>query len=269
MKRTVKFFLIALGIVALDQTVKLLVKLNMSIGDSIPVIGDFFRIYFIENKGAAFGLTVTHLAGGLGIEMSEETGKLILSLFSLAAVVAIGVVLYRLADHQSPLPYFVAMIFGGAIGNIVDRTFYGLWFSSINEYEGGLLHGRVVDMFFFDLWDGQIPAWVPLIGGDYTSTPIFNIADSAISVGIVIILIFQGRFFRMDEKARAAAPAVAVAAAGTAAAVTAHADGGGAELLAAEGADSADDAGTDTGGQDSGADSGGGGDSGGGDGGGD
>ena len=205
MKKARKYFLLAGVIVVVDQIIKLIVKLNMSLGDEIRVLGDLFKIHFIENKGAAFGLTVSRMANGLGMNMSDETGKLILSLFSIAAVIAIGVVLVRLADHRSRLPWFVGLIFGGAVGNIIDRTFYGVFFSDINAYAGGLFHGRVVDMFYLDIWKGQLPHWMPLVGGEYTSLwPIFNIADSAISIGIVVILIFQGRFFKQDEQARAA-----------------------------------------------------------------
>ncbi len=210
-----KFFLLAAGIVALDQLVKFLVKLNMTIGRAgeIPILGDWFKLHFIENPGAAFGLTVTHIMAGMGMELPDSTGKLILTLFSIVAVSVIGYVLFRLRDHHSRLPWFVAMIFGGALGNIIDRTFYGLWFNELNisqpepfAYSGGLFHGRVVDMFYFDIWEGFIPAWVPGMGGEYYSLwPIFNIADSAISIGIVIILVFQGRFFRQDEKWKTAA----------------------------------------------------------------
>ncbi|RMG67528.1 MAG: lipoprotein signal peptidase [Bacteroidetes bacterium] len=205
MQQARKYFLLSAGVVVLDQITKLIVKLNMSLGDEIRVLGDLFKIHFIENKGAAFGLTISRMANAMGIHMSDETGKLILSLFSIAAVIAIGVVLFRLAGHRSLLPWFIALIFGGALGNIIDRTFYGLFFSDINAYTGGLFHGRVVDMFYLDIWKGQLPDWIPLFGRSYTSLwPIFNIADSAISVGIVVILIFQGRFFKQDERARAA-----------------------------------------------------------------
>lgn len=206
MKQARKYFLLALAIIVVDQIVKLIVKFNMEKGiqGQIKVLGDVFKIHFIENKGAAFGLTITNLFNGMGMDMSDETGKLILSLFSIAAVIAIGVVLYRLADHQSPLPWFVASIFGGALGNIIDRTFYGVWFSEMNDYQGGLFHGQVVDMFYLDIWEGQIPNWVPLFGGDYTSLwPIFNIADAAISIGIVVVLFAQNRFFNMHEAAMA------------------------------------------------------------------
>lgn len=177
--------------------------MTMGAGGQIKILGNLFKLYFIENKGAAFGFTISKLVRGLGGNMSDETGKLILSIFSILAVFAIGYVLYRLATHKSPLPYYVALIFGGAMGNIIDRTFYGLWFASSNNYDGGLFHGRVVDMFYLDIWKGQLPEWIPIWGGDYTALwPIFNIADSAISIGIVVILIFQTKFFKMDEAAR-------------------------------------------------------------------
>jgi signal peptidase II len=88
-------------------------------------------------------------------------------------------------------------VLGGAIGNIIDRVFYGVWFAALNPdtYPNALFYGRVVDMFYFDLWDFRWPDWVPLVGGSQTSTPIFNLADAAISVGIVVILIFQKRLF--------------------------------------------------------------------------
>lgn len=195
----------ALAIILIDQLSKFYIKLNFDLQEAVPVFGDWFKIQFIENKGAAFGLTVTKLVGMFGAEMSDETGKLILTLFSIVAVGVIGIVLYRLANHRSPLPWFVAFIFGGAMGNIIDRTFYGLWFSDLNEYAGGLFHGRVVDFFYLDIWSGMIPESWPLLGGTYTSLwPIFNIADSAISIGIVAVLLFQGRFFKMDEAANQA-----------------------------------------------------------------
>ena len=118
---------------------------------------------------------------------------------SFVAVIAIGVVLYRLGKHKSPLPWFVALIFGGALGNIIDRTFYGIFFSN-NAYTGGLFHGRVVDFFYLDICTCPLPEFMG--GGNANLWPIFNIADAAISIGIVVILIFQGRFFKMDELAQ-------------------------------------------------------------------
>ncbi|MDX1906960.1 MAG: signal peptidase II [Bacteroidia bacterium] len=201
MKQARKYFLLALVLIVVDQITKLLVKTQMAYDEEINLIGNVVKLHFIENRGAAFGLTIPRLLSGIGIEMTEETGKLILTLFSIFAVCAIGYVLVRMASHKSPLPYFIAMIFGGAIGNIIDRTFYGLLFAETNNYEGGLFHGRVVDMIYFDLWKGYLPEW---LGGGYMSIPIFNVADSCISIGIVVILIFQNRFFKMDEQAQAA-----------------------------------------------------------------
>ncbi|MEM7654546.1 MAG: lipoprotein signal peptidase [Bacteroidota bacterium] len=206
MKKARKFFLISLAVVVVDQIIKLLVKLNMVKGEAgqIKLLGDFFKLHFIENEGAAFGLRIADIVQRLGGNMTEETGKLILSIFSIVAVIAIGYVLYRLAEHKSPLPYYVALIFGGAIGNIIDRTFYGMFFHSMNDYPGQLFHGQVVDMFYLDIWKGVVADWVPIFGGSYTALwPIFNIADAAISIGIVVVLIFQGKFFKMDEQARA------------------------------------------------------------------
>ena len=202
MKAT-KYFLIALVVIVIDQIVKVIVKLNMSLGQEIKVVGNLFKIHFIENKGAAFGMTVDGLMSPLGVSVSPANSKLILSIFSIVALIFIGYFLFKLSTHKSPLPIFVAMIFGGALGNIIDRTFYGIFFQSINNYDGGLFFGRVVDMFYLDIWKGYLPDWMPLIGGEYYSFwPIFNIADAAISIGIVVILIFQGKFFRMDEKAQ-------------------------------------------------------------------
>ncbi|MEM9722428.1 MAG: lipoprotein signal peptidase [Bacteroidota bacterium] len=199
-----KYFLISFIVILIDQVVKVIIKKNMSLGEEIPVLGDVFKIHFIENKGAAFGMTIDNLLSPLGVDMTPETSKLILSIFSLIALVFIGVFLYRLSSHKSPLPFFVALIFGGAMGNIIDRTFYGMIFENINNYEGGFLHGRVVDMFYFDIWKGYLPDWLPFWGGEYYSFwPIFNIADSAISIGIVVILIFQGRFFKMNDDVEA------------------------------------------------------------------
>ena len=206
-----KYFLIALVIIFIDQVVKVVIKTGMSLGEEIRVIGDVFKIHFIENKGAAFGMTVDGLLQPLGINLTPETSKLILTIFSIVAVIFIGYFLFKLSDHRSPMPYFVAMIFGGALGNIIDRTFYGVIFDSINAgypgdlaYHAGLLHGRVVDMFYLDIGDVPLPGF--LGGGTYHLWPIFNIADASISVGIIVILFFQGKFFRMDAKARGLGP---------------------------------------------------------------
>jgi signal peptidase II len=188
-----RFFWCAFFVILVDQTVKLIVKFNMQPYEEIHVIGDTFRINYIENKGAAFGLTVSDLFQKLGIGLDEETAKLVLTLFSILAVLVIIYLLQLVRNSRTSLPYFLAFILGGAVGNIIDRVFYGVWFAGINDYEGGLLHGRVVDMFYVDLVHGE------LMGMEVSLLPVFNIADLAITVGIIAIIIFQRRFFRSSQ----------------------------------------------------------------------
>jgi signal peptidase II len=179
-------------LVALDQGVKIVVKLNMELHTEIPVLGNWFKLYFLENKGAAFGLTVNSIAGSL----SEDGAKLLLTLISLALVALLMGYLWHHATARTGLPICIAFILGGALGNIIDRVFYGAWFAARNDYEGGLLYGRVVDMFYLDVYHGQWPDWVPLLGGNRLDLwPVFNIADVAITVGIVWALLFQKRLF--------------------------------------------------------------------------
>lgn len=186
---------IILGVILLDQVVKLVVKFNMQLGEEIPVIGNFFKIHFTENPGAAFGVTLKNLLS-LFMEITDETAKWLLSIFSVGLVAGIFYYLYSIRNYPTALPLWIALILGGAIGNIIDRLFYGMWFAHFNEYEGGFLHGRVVDMFYFDIWQGILPDWVPFWGGTYMALwPIFNIADTAISVGIIAIFVFQKKLF--------------------------------------------------------------------------
>ncbi|MDX2063505.1 MAG: signal peptidase II [Bacteroidia bacterium] len=209
MKPLGKYLLVVLAVIAIDQSVKLAVKLNMALYEGIPVLGTFFQIYFIENDGAAFGLTITRLLSPI-VTLSDATGKLILTLFSILLVGLIGRYLYTIRHHRTGLPFWVALILGGALGNIIDRVFYGVWFAELNpeSYPNALFYGRVVDMFAFDLWRFTWPDWVPGVGGQATSTPVFNVADAAISVGIVVLLVFQRRFF----EAKPAAPGASSAA---------------------------------------------------------
>lgn len=178
----------------------------MYLTEEFDVIGDWFRFHFIENEGMAFGLNY----GG-------ETGKILLTLFRILAVIFIGYYLYRLHKKQAPMGLRVAMalIFAGALGNIIDSVFYGVIFNesdwrtaNVAEFmpEGGgyapLLQGRVVDMFFFPLIDGRFPEWIPFVGGNefLFFRPVFNLADSYITVGVVMILLFQKRYFKKDEE---------------------------------------------------------------------
>lgn len=191
-RRAWHFWVLALAIVVVDQALKLAIKLNMQYGEEHNLVGSLFRLHFTENKGAAFGLTLSDLFG-----MGDEVAKITLTLFSLLLVGGIAYYLHSVRHMRTGLPWWIALILGGAFGNIIDRVFYGVWFAEINNYEGGLLHGRVVDMFYLHFWQGWVPEDVPLIGGAFRvfDFAIFNIADAAISVGIVVVLIFQRRFF--------------------------------------------------------------------------
>lgn len=203
----------AFFVVLIDQVVKFWVKYTMNPYDEVKVVGDVFSINYIENKGAAFGLTVSDIGEKLGWHISDETAKLFLTLFSIFAIMVIVYMLRQVRHQGTALPLCLAFILGGAIGNIIDRVFYGVWFAGVNDYDGGLLHGRVVDMFYLDVYHGN------LFGMEMNLLPVFNIADVAITVGIVMILIFQRRFFRKPVAAEVAAPppdaAVAPAAEGT------------------------------------------------------
>ncbi len=176
----------------------------MSLGDEIVVFKNWFIIHFVENNGMAFGF-----------EFAGEYGKIFLSVFRIFAVVAIGWYLFKLAK-QKEIPFgfivSIALIFAGAIGNILDSLFYGLIFNhSFGQVatlfpEGGgyagLLHGKVVDMFYFPLIEGRYPDWIPYFGGNpfIFFRPVFNVADSAITVGIFSILLFYRRYFNKPEE---------------------------------------------------------------------
>ena len=171
-------------VVFFDQVTKILVKgisipfLNINIqgmhyAESLDVIGSFFKITFVENPGMAFGIDV------------GDTSKLFLSLFSLAASIGIFYYLYKNPNLRYSVKVALALILGGAIGNLIDRTFYGV----IYNY-GPIFYGKVVDFFNVDFFDFTI------FGKTYERWPIFNIADSAVTIGVVLILIFN----RNDEK---------------------------------------------------------------------
>lgn len=191
-------------ILIVDQLVKFWIKLSFTYQEHRSIFGDWSYLYFIENEGMAFGITW----GG-------AMGKLALTLFRLAAVGFIFYWLKRLLDEKAHkgLIVCVAMIMAGAFGNIVDSVFYGVIFSQSTGTQlaslfppgggyGSFLHGHVVDMFYFPLWEGYLPQWIPLMGGKYFVffDAIFNVADAAISVGVIIIILFQSVFFKNEKK---------------------------------------------------------------------
>jgi signal peptidase II len=185
-----KFFLLSIIIILIDQTVKMWVHFNMEMGPTgeIKVLGDWFKIHYILNPGMAFGL-----------KLDSEYGKLILSLFRILATIGIAIYIKILIDrkaHQG-LIWCIALILGGAVGNVVDSTFYGVY---LNNAPVGSptpwFHGQVIDMFYIDIWEGRLPDWIPFFGGNfYSFWPIFNVADASIFMGVLIILIFQKSFF--------------------------------------------------------------------------
>jgi len=196
--------LIVIILLLLDQAVKIWIKTHMTIGESIPVIGSWFQIYFIENNGMAFGM---QLGGALG--------KFLLS--SLR-IVLVGFIIYYInkliiLGASRSLLTGMALILVGAIGNIVDSLFYGILFSESTFTEvatflpdgGGyahLLFGKVVDMLYFPLVDTTLPDWVPFWGGEnfIFFRPIFNIADSCITVGVIYLLLFHRKYFLANSK---------------------------------------------------------------------
>ncbi len=189
-------------VLLIDQISKFYIKTNFSLGEEVPVF-DWFRILFVENEGMAWG---TKIPG--------EYGKLFLTLFRLVAIVGIGYWLWDSIRKNGSriLITAIALIFAGAFGNIIDSVFYGIVFNDsygqVAEFmpaQGGygtLFHGKVVDMLYFPLWQGNLPEWIPFWGGNYFTffEPVFNIADSAISAGVILLLLFNKRAFPKEEE---------------------------------------------------------------------
>jgi signal peptidase II len=201
-KRSV-FLIIALIVIA-DQVLKIFIKTHYHAGESHYVLGHWFQFYFIENEGMAYGWKI----GG-------EIGKMALTLFRLAAVIFGVFYINKIIDKKYKRGFIicVALIFAGALGNLLDSMFYGLIFensSILNENVArifpahgyaGFLHGNVVDMLYFPIIHTRFPSWFPFWGGQYFDffSPIFNLADASISIGIITIFIFQKRFFKTNS----------------------------------------------------------------------
>jgi signal peptidase II len=168
--------------------------MDLGVQGQIKVFGDVFKLHYLTNPGMAFGM-----------KLGTVYGKLILTIFRLFAMVGIAYYLYMLIKKNvhAGLLFCVALILGGAIGNVIDSTFYGVLIEGNLPKDApfGMFYGQVIDMFYVDIWEGRLPDWIPGIGGDYMSLwPVFNIADSSIFVGVFTILIFQKKFFKPEEE---------------------------------------------------------------------
>lgn len=200
-KKTIAILTIVISLV-IDQASKIWVKLTMRSGDEFMYIGNWARIHFVENEGMAFGMSF-----GAGF------GKLMLTVFRIIAVFFITYYLsQQIKDKKSSKGFVFALslILVGAVGNIIDSIFYGQIFShsegqiaTLFPAEGGYakwFHGRVVDMFYFPIYRGVLPEWIPFFGGKFFEffQFIFNVADACITVGVAIILLFQKQFFKEE-----------------------------------------------------------------------
>lgn len=194
--------LIIFVILLIDQISKIYIKTNFQLGEEIKVF-DWFRILFVENEGMAWGAKIP-----------GEYGKLLLTLFRLIAIVGIGYWLWDSVRNNGSKVLIIAIsfIFAGAFGNIIDSLFYGLIFTEsygrVAEFmpEGGgyadLFYGKVVDMLYFPLYDGVLPGWIPIWGGEHFTffEPVFNIADTAITTGVILLLVFNKKAFPEKEE---------------------------------------------------------------------
>lgn len=196
-----KAALLVFIVLLIDQSVKIWIKTHMQLGEEYHVAGNWFIIHFMENNGMAFGM-----------EFGGQIGKLLLSVFRIIAVGGIAWYLIHLVKIKAHLGFIlsIALILAGAVGNIIDSAFYGLIFNESNGQlaqlipeAGGyssFLHGRVVDMLYFPIIQGHFPSWLPIWGSEdfIFFRPVFNIADSSITIGVMIILLFQKKLIGKD-----------------------------------------------------------------------
>lgn len=194
--------IITLAVIIIDQIIKIVIKTGMFLRESIDVTS-WFKIFFIENRGIAWGV--------------EVMPQMFLSIFRIVASLLIAYLLYKLVRQKAKKGFIVcvALILGGALGNIIDNIFYGAIFTestptvkavltSVGQGYGGFFHGKVVDMFYFPIIETTWPQWMPFVGGEPFTffNAVFNFADSAISCGVIAIILFYAKYLNslMNEK---------------------------------------------------------------------
>ena len=181
--------------IAVDQITKLLVHFNMEYGlqGQILLLGDWLKLHYTLNPGMAFGM-----------QLGGDNGKLLLTSFRILAISGLGYYLFHLIRKNANPSYIttMALILGGATGNLIDSVFYGVF---LNNAPAGSpspwLHGQVVDMIYVDIWEGFLPDWIPVLGGQYYALwPIFNVADATIFCSIIALLIFGNKWTEQEAE---------------------------------------------------------------------
>ena len=198
-----KTFLVIAIILFIDQASKIYIKTHFELGQELKVF-EWFRLFFIENEGMAWGAKLSDISS----HINDSSAKLFLTIFRIFTLFGIGYWLHQSLQKSASkiLIISLALVFSGALGNIIDSVFYGILFDGslgqtstlfASESYASVFHGNVVDMLYFPLFKGYFPEWIPFIGGNYFSffDPVFNVADMAISTGVGLLLVFNKKIF--------------------------------------------------------------------------